>query len=432
MAALTNAQMWDYLRSHNTNFANITSKATADLFTERGFEALKSTHPEAISDFFNLSVRVAFQKVNVENVKNPLEDIGLVEKYDTPQGGLVQRMTIHSLKPVSPLYKGLQNGQSVDPWKVRKPLVKEYLFPQNFDYQSYVTLQDIDIKKIFISQYGVSSFISGIMKSLANGYIKQSYANTLECLNKAINSTNYPLKDTQKIALASWTDAGPTADELKELVLQIKNIATAITTSPSTDAFNAAGFDTAYNPDDFVVLMRAGIRNLIDVNVELGAFNPDRLSIPFEVHEVQHFGGLIHYYIDANQQTYRVYPMYSSVTQGEMIGYSLTEGKTGTTADFAESDVWFEDPNADVLAAVVQKGLIFEDVQNPYSVIPSPYNPAGLYYDLWAASPNNAIVTDYTYALILLLKNSTLRLTPLILRDPSVEPTKASTKKSTK
>ena len=124
--------------------------------------------------------------------------------------------------------------------------------------------------------------------------------------------------------------------------------------------------------------------------------------------------------------------MYSSVTQGEMIGYSLTEGKTGTTADFAESDVWFEDPNADVLAAVVQKGLIFEDVQNPYSVIPSPYNPAGLYYDLWAASPNNAIVTDYTYALILLLKNSTLRLTPLILRDPSVEPTKASTKKSTK
>lgn len=426
--AFTNAQMWDYLRSHNTNFANITSKATADLFTDRGFEALKTTNPNAINEFFNLSMRVAFQKVNVENVKNPLEGIGLVEKYDTPNGGLVQRMTIHSLKPTSPLYKNLQDGQSVDAWKIRKPVAREYLYQQNFDYQSYVTLQDFQIKQIFIAETGMASFVAGVMKSLANGYVKQSYANTLECLSTAINSTDYPLKGSQKIALASWT-ATPTAAELKDLVLQLKEIATAITTSPSTDAYNAGDFDTAYNPDDFVVLMRAGIRNQIDVNVELGAFNPDRLSIPFEVHEVQNFGGLIPYYTDENNQDYRMYPMYSSVT-GEMIGYSLTEGKTGTTADFAESDIWFQDPNADVLAVVAQKGLLFENIQNPYSVVPAPYNPAGLYTTYWASSPNNAIVTDYTYGLVLILKPSTLRSAPVV-EDPNKKVT-TSTKKSTK
>lgn len=421
--AFTNAQMWDYLRSHNTNFANITSKATSDLFTERGFEALKTSNPEAINEFFNLSMRVAFQKVNVENVKNPLERIGLVERYDTPNGGLVQRMTIHSLKPTSPLYKGLTDGSSVDQQKVRKPKAKEYLYQQNFDYQSYVTLQDYQIKTIFISEFGMTDFVAGVMKSLANGYIKQSYANELECLDKAINSTDYPLKNSQKIVLSSWTSE-PTAAELKELILNIKDIETAIETSPSTNAYNAGDFDTAYDPNDFVVLMRAGIQNRIDVNVELGAFNPDKLSLKMAVHEVQDFGGLVPYFTDENEQSYRMYPMYSSVT-GEMIGYSMTEGKTGTVADFAEADIWFQDTNADIVAVIAQKGLLFENIQNPYSVVPAPYNAAGLYTTFWASSPNNAIVTDHTYGLIVILKPSTSR---------SIEeqPTKSTKKSSSK
>ena len=417
MAALSNLQLWNYLRDHNTNFKNITAKATADLFTAKGFEALARSNINALNDFFTLSMRVAFQKVNTEKVKNPLERIGLVERYDTENGGYVQRMTIHSLKPSNPLYKNLADGSSVDAWKIRKPKVDEYFFQQNYDYQSYVTLQDFQIKTIFISEYGVSEFVAGIMKSLANGYVKQSYANQLEALNAAINSVTYALKDSQQLVLSSWTAADPTAAELKELVLNLKDLATMIETSPSTDGFNAGSFDTSYETDDFVVLMRAGIRNKIDVNVELGAFNPDRLSIPFEVHEVQNFGGLVPYYTDENQQNYRMYPMYSSVT-GEMIGYSLTEGKTGTTADFAESDIWFQDPNADILAVVAQKGLIFENIQNPYSVVPAPYNPAGLYTTYWASSPNNAIVTDYTYGLI-------------VVKAPAGNNNK-STKKSTK
>ncbi len=402
--AMSNLQLWNYLRDHNTNFANITAKGTAELFTERGFEALKRDNVQAINDFFSLSMRVAFQKVNVENVKNPLERIGIVEKYDTPNGGFVQRMTIHSLKPTTPLYKNLQDGQSVDAWKIRKPKVQEYFFQQNFDYQSYVTLQDFQIKTIFISEYGMAGFVAGVMKSLANGYIKQSYANQLECLSAALSSQEYPLKDSQIIEVDSWTEEAPTATELKGLVKVLKDVATMIETSPSTDGFNAGGFDTSYEASDFVVLMRAGIRNTIDLEVELGAFNPDRMAIPFEVHEVQNFGGLVPHYIYEDEgsgvtQEIVVYPMYSSVT-GELIGYSRYEGQTGTEPEIEEADVTFYDPWSDVLALVVQRGVIFENIQNPYSVIPAPYNPAGLYTTYWASSPNNAIVTDYTYGLI--------------------------------
>lgn len=400
--AMTNLQLWNYLRDHNTNFKNITSKGTADLFTEKGFEALSRSNITALNDFFTLSMRVAFQKVNVENVKNPLERIGIVERYDTPNGGFVQRMTIHSLKPTTPLYKNLVDGSSVDAWKVRKPKANEYFFQQNFDYQSYVTLQDFQIKTIFISEYGMSEFVAGVMKSLANGYVKQSYANQLTALSAALSSATYPLKDSQIIELDSWTAAAPTAAELKGLVKNLKDIATMIETSPSTDGFNAGSFDTSYEVDDFVVLMRAGIRNQIDLEVELGAFNPDKMSIPFEVHEVQNFGGLIPYYdkdVEGVATKTLVYPMYSSVT-GEMIGYSESADQTGTTADIDETDVYFEDPYEDTLALVVQKGLIFENIQNPYSVVPAPYNPAGLYTTYWASSPNNSIVTDFTYGLI--------------------------------
>lgn len=408
--SMTNAQLWNYLRDHNTNFKNITAKATADLFTTKGFEALSRNNINALNDFFTLSMRVAFQKVNAATVRNRLADIGLVERYETPNGGYVQRMVIHSLKPTSPLYKNLADGSSVDAWKVRKPKANEYFFSQNFDYQSYVTLQDFQIKTIFISEYGMSEFVAGVMKSLANSYISQSYANTLECLATAIGSSNHPLKDSQIITLSSWTDAGVTAAELKELVLQLKNVATMIETSPSTDAFNAASFETSYEPEDFVVLMRAGIRNMIDVNVELGAYNPDRLSIPFEVHEVQNFGGLVPYYmkdVEGTPTKTAVYPMYSSTT-GEMIGYSETADQTGTTPDLTVEDdgVFFEDPYEGVLAVIAQKGLIFENIQNPYAVVPAPYNPAGLYTTYWASSPNNAIVTDYTYGLICVTKPS--------------------------
>ena len=400
MAKMTNLQLWNYLRDTNPNFKNITSKGTADTFTEKGYEALTRTNIDALNDFFKLSMRVSFQRIDVARAKNPLERIGLVFRYDTPNGGFVQRMAISSVKPTTPLYKGLNDGDSVDMFKVRKPKVEERFFQQNYDYQSYITLQDFQIKTLFISEYGVSDFVSGIMQSMANGYIKQSYANIMEVLNAGINSATYPLQDSQQLELSSWT-AEPTAAELKELILDMKDVATMMETSPSIKGFNAAGFETAYDPGDFVVLARAGIKDRIALNVELGAFNPEKLSVPFDWQEVQHFG--IAGYVLASDETTPAYPMYSSIN-GEVIGYSETEGKTGTTADLDEDEVVAVDANPNVIAIIAQKGLIFENIQNPYTVLPTPYNPAGLYLDFWASSANNSICFDYYYGCIVISK----------------------------
>ena len=395
MAKMTNLQLWNYLRKTNPNFRNHTSEGTKDLFTEKGFEALSVNDVGSLNDFFLLSIRVAFQKINVATAKNPLAGIGLVEVYENPTGGYIQRMQIDSFKPTTPKFKNLQNGHSVDMQKVRKGQAKERFFETNFDFASFYSLQEFAVKQIFISEYGMADFIAGFMTALQNGYTVQEYVNVLNCLSAGLNSTKYPLKDSQKLVLDSWTDEGPTASELTGLILQLKDLATIMETSASTKAFNAIDFDTAYDPDDFVVLMRAGIKNRIATALMVGAFNPETLTIPFEIKEVEHFGGLRPYVVNENVKTY-LYDVYDS--NGEQIGYSAVDGATVPT--YTDDEVEWEDPNKDILCVVAQRGIIFEATQNPLQVLPAPYNVAGLYQNWHMTRPNTLIAYDALYGCI--------------------------------
>lgn len=396
LTKVSNADLWNLCRRFSPTFKSHTAEATADLFTARGFEALARDGLNLVNEFIEISLRVAFQRLDVETARNPLRDGGLVEVYSTPNGGYVQRMSVSSIKPISPGFIGVENGQGADPFLVRKPETKERFFQQNFSYQNLISLQDFQIKQIFISERGMGAWLAGVLKGLETGYTVQEYTNTLECLNAALHSDTYPLKDTELITLSSWTGEG-TAGELREFILTAKDIASAMTSVSQTGMYNPAGFKTAPNPSDFVMLVRPGIKNRIAVNLEVGAFHPDRLSLPFEVVETAHFGGLIPY-TDENFETL-LYPKYSSI--GEQVGWNTVEDGTGT--DYNEADVYYKDPNEQIVALLCQKGLIFENVQNPYTVQPI-YNPRNMVTSYWANKPNNGIVWDPYYNIIAIMK----------------------------
>lgn len=423
ITGISNIEFWNMARAKNTHFASHTAKGTSDLFTEKGFEALTRDDIGAVNEFFELSLRVAFQKMDVSRARNPLADIGLVEIYDTPNGGFTQRIAINSIKPVTPSFKGLEDFGTVDPFIVRKPTDTERFFGQNFDYQSLITIQSFQVRTIFLAEYGMGEFISGILQGLANGYTLQEYVNTKEAINTAINSVTYPLQDTQKIEVDSWTDGAPVADDLKSLILSLKDLATAMRTQAQTGMYNANGFETYVDPSEYVVLMRAGIKNRIQLELEIGAFNPETLTIPFSVAEVSDFGGLTPYIVDDSGVTpvdVPLVPVYDKLgTEVAYIdatvtpdGYAYKDGDkwyvdvSGVkTATLAPSDVSWNDANGDVLAIVAQKGLIFENKQNPYVVTPI-YNPRGLYTNYWASSPNNSVNVDPNYNMIVVVKPS--------------------------
>lgn len=420
ISGVSNIELWDLARKVSPSFKSHTAKGTADLFTEKGFEALKVSDIGAINEFFEISLRVAFQKMTVSRARNLFENKGLVEVYDTPNGGYVQRMAVDSIKPVTPAYKNLENGASVDPFIIRKPKALERFFAQNFDFQSFITLQDFNVKQIFVSEYGMGQFVAGIMRGLENGYTVQKSLNVKEALNKAINSTNYPLQDTQVINVDWDFDDEPTNVMLLGYLLAIKDVITSMTTTEQSSAYNAGKFSTVVDTEDLVMVARAGIKNRIELGLEVGAFNLEKLSIPVDnIIEVDNFGGLVPYVLDGETKV-PVQPIYDA--NGEQVAYvdasvtvngpaHLSGGKWvvnvtsgGTTADTNDTVTeidGYNDPNESVLAIIAQKGLVFENRQNPYEVRPI-YNPRGLYQNYWASSPNNAIVVDPYYTMIVI------------------------------
>ena len=98
--ALTNLQLWNHVRNKYPKFASETSEGTRDLFTERGFAQLKQFDASVLNDFFELSLRVFLQKVDVAGVKDLLADQGFGESYATPFGGYTQRIAVNTIKPI--------------------------------------------------------------------------------------------------------------------------------------------------------------------------------------------------------------------------------------------------------------------------------------------------------------------------------------------
>lgn len=429
ITGVTNATFWDLARKASPTFKSHTAKGTADLFTEKGFQSITRTGLGIINEFFELSIRVAFQKVDISRAKNPLASSGLVQVYDTPNGGIVQRIAVNSIKPVTPAYRGLEDGDSIDPFIVRKPDTSERFWENNFDFQNLITLQPFQVKQIFLSEYGMGEYIAGILQGMENAFIIQEYENTLEALNAALNSSVYPLQDTQKIVLDAWgsgTDGEVTDDDLKGLILRLQILKEAMGAVSQTSAYNAGGFATVVDDDDYVLLVRAGIQSMMNVETLAGAFNQDRLFIPWKIQSVTDFGGLRPYMLDDTDPDAPVevaqQPVYDRL--GVVVGYidadvtvngpatrrgdgqyivSVTSG--GVTADTlinAEPDGW-SDPNADIIAVVAQKGVVFENRQNPY-IVETIRNPRGMYDNYFANSPNNSVVYDHFYNLIAISK----------------------------
>lgn len=393
MAKISNTDLWNAVRKSFPNFANHTAEATKDTFTDTGFEKLKNWNIDTLNDFFSLSMRVWLNSVNVSHAEDTLENQGFGEYFDMPWGGYVQRMATNSVKPISPKYKGLKDGDSVDPFVVRKPDVTERFWKQNFDYQSLITMPDeFQMKQIFVSEYGMSEFMAGIMTGLENGYTIQRYTNKLEAINAGINSNETALQDTQHVQVTLSAD--PTADELTKFLLTVKNVVSAMTIAPQTDGFNAMHYASTQDKNRLKLLIRPTISNAITVNVLAGIFNPDKLNLGIDFVEVPNFGGLKPFKDES--YTTPLHEVYDKL--GAVIGYNETEGETTVTVE--THDVYWKDPNEGVNAILADKGLIFECRQNPYTVEPVR-NAAGRYTNYWASSPNNCVAYDPLYNVVL-------------------------------
>lgn len=401
MALRTNVEIWNGMRVKYPNFGSITAEATADTFTEKGYTAFKKLNNNLLSDFFGLLVRVAFQRIDLADSKDYFDEIGYGETFENSRGGVIQRIAVSMLKGTSPKFKNLKDGDAVNPFLVRKPKVAERFFDQNFDYQNYVSIQEFDIKLIFLDEYGFDSFMTGIVSASLAGYAEQKYLAKLECVNEIINSTEFPLQDTQKIEVTFADPEKPTVEEYRDnFIVPIQTLIDSADAMSSTDGFNSYGFRTKFEKDKIVMLVRSGFMESVNANVPAYAFNDSYLKLPIEYHVVNDFGGLVPY--KEAEFTTQLYPVYDKTT-GEMIGYAEEDGAEEATVK--EGDVYMKDPNADVIALISDKRSIFHAIQNPITMFPH-VNGAGLYTTYWQSSPDNSIKYDPIYTNIVVKKKT--------------------------
>lgn len=391
---LTNSQILELCKD-DESYKSLTSKLTDEIFTEAGFEAFSLDEKE-VSNFFKLTVRVYLQKISRPNVRIPKAYKQIVEEYGNEFGGIAQRINSKNIKPISPRYRNLQNGGSVDPYLIRKPEVIERFFKQNMDYQNLVTMQEINFRKIFLDEYGINNFVMSILAGLDESYALFKFEFMREMLHKIIHSTNYPLQNSQKIIVPIINEETSNKDMSKTLQI-LKLVKDDMDTTGLSGAFNALKYKHGLYPEDYVLLVRADAWTQIQTTLMATTYHDKNLTIDFPIVKVKDFGGI--YYTDTNGNVLQ--PVYDEIF-GDVKGFNLS----GEGEPLPEDEVIAVDPNKDTFAVLAQRGVIFTTEQNGYTLKPI-LNPAGEYTNFWANKPNASMNYDPCYDFIQFIYDDT-------------------------
>lgn len=400
MGEMTNATYWELVKKAYPKFKEATANKTYQQFMSRGFESVDFSNAQILDDFFNLSLRIVLNQVNISHAKDIFETHDVGETYSTPFGGVLQRISVGTVKGVDPAYKNLENGGTVDPFVINKAECDERFFIQNFDYQGLVTIPDADLRRqIFASDYGMDEFIGGIMEGLKNGYTIQKYDNKMAVLNQIINSTKHPLQDSQKAEVKLSTV--PTVAELTALYKTMYMMIGAMTNAPQTNAFNAGYFSSTQETSRIRVLIKQGLPAEMRFSVLSAAFNKEDLGLQagVEIMEVPNFGGL-EAYKEATFAT-PLYPVYNKL--GAQIGWNTEEGQTDVEVENA--DVYWKDPNANVVCMIMDKGAIFTNVPGEEVAIEPIRNPRGKYNNYFLNAPRQTVCYDSNYNVVVIYNN---------------------------
>lgn len=402
--AYSNIQSIEIARAFSPTLSNLISESTLANLKANGAEALKSLPNNVLNEWYGATMAWKLLRFDIADSRNPLEDNGIVETYDTPYGMYAERLAVLPSKGINPGFLNVESGKSVDPNVPRIKPIQQYFLKLNLNYQNQVTIDTVRRKTILSDEYGMDILTSAEMAQMSADYKKYRYEMALNALNAGISSTEFPLKATQVVTLPSWTDGAPTAAELQSLIQAIKDVSGNLQYTPSTSAYNSAGFDTAVDADRFVILMRNKVQTRIQGALTTGPLfgvDPSYLDLPYQVQQMADFGNMEPYQ-DADFTT-KLYPVYDA-TFGDMIGYNTVEGSSEVTVETTAA--YQKDLNDDIIAIIIQKGAICETIQNPVTIDPMYPNPKGLYQNFFFNAPNNGINFFAPYNMILFKKPS--------------------------
>lgn len=355
--------------------------------------------PSLRQEFSQWTIQFYLDKITEFDVKDRLKDIGFGREYDTYGQAITQRLTVGQIKSATPAYIGLEQGKSVDMFLINKTKNTERFFTTNFNFQAHITIQDEDLLNVaFHYSYGLADYLSELTRRLYAAYSLDFYSAKMEAISNGIKSEKYPLLDTQKLEV-DFDMENPQEEDFLNFTIAVNDIHTEMKVKPVLNKYNSLKYETALDPKKHVILMRAGYENRLKALTKAKVYNPEYLNLGFEIHEIEHFGGLEPF--KDEDFTTPLYPVYDEV--GTQIGYSTKEEQVGKDAVEVQNDevVW-KDPHADIFAIIADKEWLFYSTDASLETNVTPHNARGKYYNVFLNAPLKHIHTDPVYTLITL------------------------------
>ena len=349
-------QIYDIVNSVSSQAFGSTALTVVD---EQGLVALGNTVLSSSTNTENF-LNVLAQRIGktiIDDRKYESMFKGLV-KGKLEWGNIVQKIKFGLLTAEADESYGLTDGNSVDQYKVRKPIVKQSLFTSDTPWQIHVSIQDAHLAEAFTSAEAMGSFIQGILTAFQNSIetavenlgrtatcnlIAELMGTTREIKLVTLYNTAKGLTDTNKLTAAT---ARYNEDFLRFAVAEINKISSKFQ-SMTKGVYNDGTVETHTPKANQSMYVTTDFESLLETQMQYAAF---------------HDG-----YVKLNK--FVEVAFWQSIKNPEAINVK----KASSGAAVNKTDI---------------VGLLFDDdacgiYQVLNKTIASPVNAAGLYYNLY-------------------------------------------------
>lgn len=354
-------QIYDIVNSVSSQAFGSTALTVVD---EQGLVALGNTVLESNTNTENF-LNVLAQRIGktiIDDRKYESMFKGLV-KGKLEWGNIVQRIKFGLMTAEADESYGLTDGNSVDQYKVRKPIVKQSLFTSDTPWQIHVSIQDDHLAEAFTSAEAMGSFIQGILTAFQNSIetavenlgrtatcnlIAELMGTSREIKLVTLYNTAKGLTDTNKLTAAT---ARYNEDFLRFAVAEINKISSKFQ-SMTKGVYNDGTVETHTPKANQSMYVTTDFESLLETQMQYAAFHDGYVKLDKFV-EVA---------------------FWQSIKNPEAINVK----KASSGAAVNKTDI---------------VGLLFDDnacgiYQALNKTIASPVNAAGLYYNLYYHSRN--------------------------------------------
>lgn len=374
---------------HSVGLKSLIDKKGKQLLTENGFEMVKSEL--GLTEIYNLMAIVSKQRVIPVVFKDIAAELGIMERIDMEYGTAIQENYVGDIESGSSPETFAKTGDVIDYNTVALPTITQYLMKvSNKDFFAAYTEDGRALKQAWLKyDDGLDTLVGSMTAQVLRAKAKKEFAWIREAIDFAINDTeHFPLQDTQKITLTSWTASAPTDDQITELIGITKDVAEAMDDVVDCTTLNAAGITGSMDKSKLKMYVRKGLRKRVD-KLQAYTYHDGKLDFVLPIKSLPDFGGVK----PADSNNNELQPVYVGaptnvngklIPKDGVIGYvdagvtvngyakyvnnqwlvNVTSGSTTADTTFIVGDAPNEiDPNANVVAIIAEDGLIRELVE---------------------------------------------------------------------